>query len=203
MKKYVYSAKTKEEAINLAIKDLDLNENDILVIEKAKKQGLFSSKKVEIEVLKKSDIINDVNEYLKKITKEMGIETQIGIKIRENTITMKMFSENNNILIGKNGQTLAALQLIIKQMLLTKYNIKLNILLDVENYKEKQIKNIEYLAKKTAKEVFKTKIDAKLDPMNSYQRRIVHSILTNFKGVYTESVGEEPNRYIIIKAKED
>ena len=88
-------------------------------------------------------------------------------------------------------------------MLLTKYNVKMNIILDVEHYKEKQLKNIEYIAKQTAKDVARTKIEASLDPMNSYQRRAVHNVLTNFKGVYTESVGEEPNRYVVIKPKED
>jgi len=163
---------------------------------------LFASKKCEIEVIKKSSIIEEVNEFLISVTKYMGIETQIEIKIRDNTVSMKMFSDNNNILIGKGGQTLTALQHIIRQMILSKYKIKMNILLDVENYKEKQIKNIEYLAKQTAREVSRTKIEAKLSPMNSYQRRIVHSILTNFRGVTTESVGTEPNRCIVIKPKE-
>jgi len=203
MEKYEFTAKTKEEAVELAIKELNVNEENLIIKEKEKKQGLFSSKKIEIEVIKKDDIVKEVNYFLINVTKYMGIETQISIKIRENTITMKMYSDNNNILIGKNGQTLSALQLLIKQMILNKYNIKLNILLDVENYKEKQMKNLEYLAKKTAKEVSRTKIEAKMDPMNSYQRRIVHSALTNFKGIYTESIGEEPNRCIVIKPKED
>lgn len=202
MEKYEYTAKTREEAIELAIEELNIEKQDLIIREKEKKQGLFN-KKVEIEVIKKEDVVNEVNDFLINVTKYMGIETQISIKIRENTITMKMYSDNNNILIGKNGKTLAALQLLIKQMILAKYNTKLNILLDVENYKEKQMKNLEYLAKKTAKEVLRTKIEAKLDPMNSYQRRIVHSILTNFKGIYTESIGEEPNRCIVIKPKED
>lgn len=202
MEKYNYTAKTKEEAIDLACEELKVNKDDIIVKELEVKQGLFS-KKVEIEVFKKDDIVADVKDFLMNITKQMGIDIQLGIKVRENTITMKMYSEHNNILIGKNGQTLSALQTIIKQVLQNKYNTKMNIILDVENYKEKQIKNLEYLAKRTAKEVSTTKIEAKLDPMNSYQRRVVHNILTNFKGVYTESIGEEPNRAIVIKPKED
>ncbi len=202
MNKYSYIGKTKEEAIKMACDELNISENEMIISEKETKQGLFS-KKIEIEVLKRSDIVEEIKNFLINITEQMGIEVQIGIKIRENTINMKMYSEHNNILIGKNGQTLASLQLIVKQMLQNKYNTKMNILLDVENYKEKQLKNLEYLAKKTAKEVATTKIEAKLEPMNSYQRRIVHSALTNFKGIYTESVGEEPNRAIVIKPKED
>lgn len=202
MEKYLYIGKTYEDALQKAINELNLNEEDIIINEKEKKQGIFN-KKIEIEIMKKTDIINEVNDFLIETINLMGIDTQIEIKIRNNTINMRMFSNNNPILIGKNGQTLAALQTIIKQMLLIKYNVKMNILLDVENYKEKQIKNIEYLAKRVAKEVSTTKIEAKLDPMNSYQRRIVHNTLTSFKDIETESVGIEPNRYIIIKPKKN
>lgn len=199
MEKFIFSGKTIEEATNKALEELNVSIEDIIINEKERKQGLFSGKKIEIEVIKKSDIVNDINDFLIKTTSLMGLDTQIEIKIRDNTVSMRMFSNNNPILIGKNGQTLSALQTIIKQMLSVKYNTKMNIILDVEHYKEKQIKNIEYLAKKTAREVARTKIEAKLDPMNSYQRRAVHNVLTNFRGVYTESVGEEPNRAIVIK----
>ena len=69
--------------------------------------------------------------------------------------------------------------------------------------KEKREKLLERLAKRIAREVKSTKVEAKLDSMNSYERRVIHNILTNFKGVYTESEGEEPNRYVVIKPKEE
>ena len=77
------------------------------------------------------------------------------------------------------------------------------IILDVENYKEKKISNIERLAKRVAREVSKTKVDAALENMNSYERRIVHNILTNYKHVTTTSEGEEPNRHVVIKYVEE
>ena len=76
-------------------------------------------------------------------------------------------------------------------------------IIDINSYKEKHEKSIEYLAKKIAREVATSKIPVKLDSMNSYERRIVHNILTNNKKVYTESEGEEPNRCVVIKPKED
>ena len=78
---------------------------------------------------------------------------------------------------------------------------KINI--DINDYKEKIHENLVRQAKKIAREVSKTKIDAKLDPMNSYERRLIHEALKDNKYVYTESVGEEPNRCLVIKAKED
>ena len=73
------------------------------------------------------------------------------------------------------------------------------IILDVEDYKDRQVKRIERLAKNLAREVLKTKVDVEMEAMNSYERRIVHNILTDFKGIKTESVGEEPNRKVVIK----
>ena len=80
------------------------------------------------------------------------------------------------------------------------YNDWLN---NINSYKEKREKSLEYLAKKIAREVAATKVEAKLDSMNSYERRIIHNALTNNKQVYTESEGEEPNRYVVIKPRED
>jgi len=202
MKMYEFVGKTIEEAISASTEELNASESDLVIIEKETKQTLFS-KKITITVYKKEDIMNYLREFLISVTEKMGIKIELESKIRDNYISLKMFSEKNAILIGKGGQTLVALQTIVKQMLSRKFGITLNIILDVEQYKENQSKAIESLAKRTAREVEKTKIDAKLDPMNSYQRRIVHNALNNFRSVYTVSVGEEPQRCIIIKPKED
>ena len=102
----------------------------------------------------------------------------------------------------KNGKTISALQNVIKQIIYTRTSHNLHIILDVENYKENRSKNIEYLAKKLAREVAQTKVEVKMDCMNSYERRIVHSTLAENKYVYTESIGEEPNRCVVIKPKD-
>ena len=133
----------------------------------------------------------------------MGIETNFEVRRRDKSISIKLFSNNNAILIGKNGRTIGELQTIIRQIVSNQINEKLSILLDVKNYKEKKEKNIEYLAKKTAREVAKTKVEVTMDSMNSYERRIVHSVLADDKYVYTESIGEEPNRCVVIKLKEE
>ena len=76
-------------------------------------------------------------------------------------------------------------------------------IIDINSYKEKREKQLEQLAKRVAREVANTKIEVKMDSMNSYERRIIHNVLTNNKRVYTESEGEEPNRYVVVKPKED
>ena len=88
-------------------------------------------------------------------------------------------------------------------MVNSKLNSPLGIVIDVGNYKEKRAKNIENLAKRLAREAYKTKTEVTMDSMNSYERRIVHEALADDKYVYTESVGEEPNRKVVIKLKEE
>lgn len=203
MKKYSYIGKTKEEALNKAMYELNCNENDLIITEKEQKSGLFKSKKIELEIIKNQDIIDYIKTTLKNITNKIGLNVNLEIKLRENTPLITMFSDNNNILIGKEGRTLNSLSTIIKQSIQTEFDINYKFQLDVGEYKEKKQRNIEYMAKKVAKEVQKTKIAAKLDPMNSYERRLVHSALSTFKNIKTESEGEEPNRYVVIKPEEE
>ncbi len=203
MEKYEFVGKTREEAIDAALAELNVEEKDLIINEKEQKGGLFKSKKVVVEVIKKSDIVDFIKESLINITKAMGVKSNIEVKVRDDVLNIVLYSDNNNILIGKNGRTIDALSLIIKQMILNEVGEPFKFNLDVAEYKLKQQKRLEHLVKRTAREVAKTKIDAKLDPMNSYERRIVHNVLNDDKYVYTESEGEEPNRYVVIKCREN
>ena len=202
MNKYIYEGRTLEEATSKALTELNVAEENIIVDILEEKNGILK-KSVKIEVTNINDIINYAKETLAEIISMMNIEANLEIRRRENNVTITIFSNNNSILIGKNGRTISALQTIIRQIVLSKVKCNLQIIIDVENYKEKRIKNLEYLAKRIAKEVSNTKVETKLDPMNSYERRAIHNVLSQNKYVYTESVGEEPNRCIVIKPKED
>lgn len=202
MKKYTYEGKTYDEVKERALSELKVNEEDLIIINKEEKSSLLK-KTAKIEVTTINDVQNYIKETISEILKLMGIETNFEVRRRDKTISIKLFSNNNAILIGKNGRTIGALQTIIRQIVSNQINEKLSILLDVENYKEKKEKNIEYIAKKTAREVAKTKVEVTMDSMNSYERRIVHSVLADDKYVYTESIGEEPNRCVVIKLKEE
>lgn len=201
MKKYEYTGKTKEEAIEKATKELNVEEKNLIVNVLEEKNTLLK-KNVKIEVIDYNDLIDYIKEVITEITKLMGATVNLEIRRREDNITIKIFSNHNAVLIGKNGYTVDALQTIIRQIVQNATKSYVGIILDIENYKDKKNKNIEYLAKKIAKEVANTKVEAKLDSMNSYERRIVHSILSENKYVYTESIGEEPNRCVVIKPKE-
>ena len=202
MKKYEYIGKTKEEAIEKAMEELKVAEKNLIVNILEEKNTLLK-KSVKIEVINYNDLIDFIKETVTEITKLMGLSVNLEVRRRDENITIKIFSDHNAVLIGKNGSTLDALQTIVRQIVQNETKEFIGIILDVENYKDKRVKNLEYLAKKVAREVKETKVETKLDSMNSYERRIIHSVLSENKYVYTESVGEEPNRCVVVKPKEN
>ena len=183
-------------------KSLGVSESEVYFYVTKTKGGLLKKEVITLHVITRDDLVEYVKDFLKGITKDMGLDVSFESKVRDEQITIKMYSDNNNILIGKEGKTLQALTTLVKQVIYNKIGEYPYILLDVENYKEKNEERLIRSAKKIAKEVAKTKVEAELENMNSYQRRLIHNALTDFKGVYTESVGEEPNRHIVIKPKE-
>lgn len=203
MEKHKYVGKTLEEALNQAKIDLLEQEENLIYKELEIKSGLFKSKKAEIEVVTKLEVIEFIKKYLKELTNNIGIHINIEVKNREKNIIFTLFSDNNAMLIGKMGRTMEALNIVAKQAVASEIECSFPFIIDVSEYKEKQQKNIERIAKQIAREVAKTKIPAKLDPMNSYERRLVHTVLADNKRVYTESEGSTPNRYVIIKPKEE
>lgn len=204
MEKHRFVGKTQEEAIeNAKIGLQELEENLIIKEIESTKGGLFKSKKVEIEVIEKREVAKDIKNYLSKLLKDLGFTTNIEVKMNENIPTYTIYSDNDSLLIGKNGKNLHALSIVVNQYVKKEVGENYKFLIDVNAYKEKHEKALIRLAKKVAREVASTKIEAKMDSMNSYERRIIHNALTNNKKVYTESEGEEPNRYVVIKPQEE
>ena len=195
----VYEGKNLNELKEKAFSELNASENELYIRETEEVKGLLKTKKYKLEILTKDDVVKYIKNYIIDVAKNMGITVNIEAKKRENYIQINLFSENSSILIGKNGRTMEALQYLIKNSIFNKTGFKINVILDVEDYKEKINKHLEYNVKKIAREVRKTGVDAKLDPMNSYERRIVHNAVNEIKGVSTISEGVEPNRYVVIK----
>ncbi|MBO6195051.1 MAG: KH domain-containing protein [Bacilli bacterium] len=200
MEKYVFEAKTEEELILNALNELNVKEDELLYTTREETSGLLKKKKYIMEVVLKSDVLEFAKTYIKDIVEGMGLDVTLETRRTANNLQIKLHSENSSILIGKNGRTLTSLQTLVRQAVQVQTGMFVNIILDVENYKEKQHKNIEFLAKKLAREVQKTKMDVKMDSMNSFERRLVHEVLKDFKGIKTESEGEEPNRSVVIKS---
>ena len=203
MKIYTYEGKNLEELTLQALKELNVKEEEMLTEVKEETVGLLRKKKYTLNVVLKSDVLEYSKKLLKDIVEGMGIkDVIIESQRKENFIKLTLHSSDNSILIGRNGRTLSSLQNIIRSSVSNQIGIFVNIILDVENYKIKQEHNIERLAKKLAKEVLRTKEPIAMDSMNSYERRLVHNALSNFKGITSDSEGEEPNRRIVIKPVE-
>ena len=202
MKKYIYEGKNFEEVKTKALQELNVKEEDTIINILEEKQGLLK-KNVKIEITTVQDIINFIKETINKILDLMNISANLEVRRRDNNIEIKIFSEHNSILIGHEGRTLDSFQNIIRQIVSHEIDDKYRVMIDIENYRDKKVSNLERTAKRIAREVKLTKVETKLEPMNSYERRIVHNALSKNKYVYTESVGEEPNRCVVIKLKEE
>jgi len=197
-KKQEFIAKTYDEIMPLAVNYFHLCEDKIFinVLEE-------NDQEVKAEALVDINLALEGKKYLESILNAMGIEYQLEVRsLRDETeIHYNIHSNENPLLIGVKGKNLEALQTLIKNLLqtYTKENIVVNV--DCGDYKSHRRYQLEVLATKTAKEVAKTKVAVKLNPMSSYERRIIHSKLADWNDVYTESEGEGTDRAIVIKPK--
>ena len=203
MEKYKFQAKSEEGLLEKALEELKLKENEVVTKYYEEKGGLFSGKKYTIEVVKLSDIAELGKDLLNELLKSLNVEANIETRVRDGQIKYEIFSKNNSVLIGKKGHILNSIQIYLRQAIYNAIDLYINVSVDVEKYKEKQNYFLEKKVKKIAREVTLSKVDVKLDPMDSYTRKVVHSALQGFKYISTESEGEEPNRCVVIRYKEN
>jgi len=202
LNKVILEGKTKEEIITKYLEENSLTESDIFYTEREVKGGLLKSKKIELEIVSKNDIIKFIKDFISNLSKNMGIEITSEVRENEGIYTVLLVTDNNPVIIGKDGRTIDSIQLLIRQALLTQTNKNIKVIVDASDYRSSKQRNFEREIKKIAREVLKTKVEAKLDPMNSFNRRIVHSILADYENLETESFGETPNRYVVIRYKD-
>ena len=203
MEKYKFQAKSKDGLLEKALEELNEKEENIITNLYEEKGGLFSGKKYTLEVVKLSDVAEIGKEVLKELLLSLNIKANVETKIREGKIKYEIYSQNNSVLIGKKGHILDSIQTYVRQAIYNAIDLYVNITIDVEKYKEKQNYFLEKKVKKIARDVTLSKVDVKLDPMDAYTRRQVHSALQGFKYIKTESEGEEPNRCVVVKYVEN
>jgi spoIIIJ-associated protein len=203
MEKYKFQAKSKDGLLEKALNELNVKEDEVITNSYEEKGGLFSGKKYTIEVVKLSDIAALGKEILLELLQGLGIKSNIETKVRDSQIKYEIFSQSNSLLIGKKGHILDSIQIYLRQSIFNAIDLYVNVSVDVERYKEKQDYFLEKRVKKIARDVTLSKVDVKLDPMNAYDRKVVHTALQGFKYIKTESEGEEPNRCVVIKYTED
>lgn len=199
LNKYIYEDKTIEKALEKCLNDLNVNKDDIYYKEEIQKGSLLKASKAIIEVIKKDDIKILINNFIKEIGKYINLTIKTDIYFTDENIKVILDSENNAVLIGKNGKMLNSIQTLLKKHIENETSMNLKVYINIENYKQKKIENLEKNVRKIINEVLLTKIDAKLDEMNSYERRIVHNIVSEYDFIISESFGETPHRYVVIK----
>jgi spoIIIJ-associated protein len=216
------TGQTVEDAVKKALKELNVEQEqvDIRIIDEGKKGlfGIFGQKPAIVHVkLKETSELTDAllkwNEntdlnpldeaknFLEQVIKEMGITASVDIKLEEKTAYFNIKGENLAILIGKRGQTLNSLQYLTQLVANKTSTDYVPIILDAENYREKRRETLTQLAVKLADKVVKTNKEFSLEPMPSFERKIIHSTLMEDERVQTYSVGTEPNRYVVIAPK--
>ena len=196
-------SKNKEEALNKCLEELNVNSSEVYFYIEESASGLFGKKKYTAYVVTKYDVKEFVRNFLNNLASNMNTSFNIEVNEKDGVISVIIVTDDSAILIGKEGKTLNSIQTILRQSLRKYGNFDIKVNLDISGYKLKREKNIEREVRKLAKDVLKTKIEAKLDPMNSYERRIVHNLISSYDGLTTQSEGEAPNRYVVIKIKED
>jgi spoIIIJ-associated protein len=202
MKSVEISAQSVDEAVEQALLELNANELevDIEVLEEPKKAllGLFGGKNAKVRVTKRISPEISAKEFLSNVLGKMDIQGEVTVKLKQNSMFIDVSGDDMALLIGRRGQTLDSLQYLISLVVNKDREDYLRVILDTENYRQKRKDTLERLAYKLASKAKKIKKDISLEPMNPYERRIIHSALQNNKMVSTKSEGEEPYRKVII-----
>jgi len=205
MKVLEMAGKTVEDALQNALKELKLTEDKVEyeVLDEGHKGFLnIGSKPAKIRVKVRKDYISDAKTFLGNVLDNMGVKAEISIKEEDNAVRISMSGPDMGILIGYRGETLDSLQYLVS-LVVNKggENEYKRVILDTENYRMKREETLKRLAKRIADKVRATNRQVKLEPMNPYERRIIHSALQNDLNIETFSEGDEPYRRVVVDLK--
>lgn len=206
MKMYEFSGKTLDIAIQNAVNELKVNSKDDLeinVLQESTKGILgIGAKEAKISASVKVTVESLAIEFLTEVTTKMGVVNPTFEVSKDNqSLLINIVGENTSVLIGKRGVTLDAIQTLVNFAANKGIDDYVNIRIDTENYREARVQSLEKLARNLALKVKKTRRSATLEPMSSYERRIIHATLQDDPEVETYSEGQGSYRHVIIKIK--
>jgi len=197
------SGQTIEEAVESALKQLELTEDQVEteVIDEGKKGflGIFGSALAVVKVKEKQDVIEDTANYLVEVTKNMGVDVTVEVISEEKHITYDLKGDKIGLLIGKRGRTLNALQYLTNLVLNRNGSKYYSVTVDAEGYRARRKETLEELAYKMKDKALRINGKVALEPMPAYERKIIHSVLQNESNISTYSDGKEPHRHIVIQ----
>ena len=169
------------------------------------KQEATNTETVNVAVEKVANNPEDVEkvavDFLKKVFEAMNLTVKINVTVNDDQVDIDLVGDDMGVLIGKRGQTLDSLQYLVSLVINKKSDKYMRVKLDTENYRERRKETLENLAKNIAFKVKRTKRPVSLEPMNPYERRVIHSALQNDRYVTTRSEGDEPFRHVVVVLK--
>lgn len=199
------TAKSVQEAISLALDELkaDKDNVDIEVLDEGNKGifGLIGNKMARVKVTLRETGGEKAKNFLLDVFEKMNVKADIQTTEDEDSLLLKINGKDIGIIIGRRGETLDALQYLTSLVVNKDKEIYKRVVLDIENYRQKREETLVKLANRLADKVVKYKKNITLEPMNPYERRIIHSSLQNHKYIETYSIGDEPNRKVVITLK--
>ncbi|MDI9513732.1 MAG: protein jag [Clostridiaceae bacterium] len=203
LRSVIKEAKTVDEALRQALEELGIDEDqaEIEIINEGNKGllGLIGNKNAVVKVTEKLNIEIIVKDFLEPLFEKMAIEADMEITMEDGLINIRLTGDDVGIIIGRRGETLDALQYLLS-LVINRYTLDYTrVILDVADYRKKRAETLQRLAKRVAEKVSRTRRNITLEAMNPYERRIIHSSLQEFPNINTQSVGEEPNRKVVIR----
>lgn len=202
------TAKTVQEAIGLALEELGVRREDvdIEILDEGSK-GIFGigGKLARVQVSLKeteSSRSEEAVSFLRNVLTKMNVAVEIDMTEDDESIMLKITGKDSGIIIGRRGETLDALQYLTSLVVNKQSDDYKRVTIDIENYRQKREETLVKLADRLADRVVRYRKSVTLEPMNPYERRIIHSTLQNNRLVETHSVGEEPNRKVVITLKQ-
>lgn len=202
------SARTVDDAITQAMIQLETTSDKLEyeIIEKGTTGFLgFARKDALIRARKKNDVIDNINSFLGKVfdAMELKVELEISQDEEANVINIELKGDEMGVLIGKRGQTLDSLQYLTNLVVNKNAEKFVKVKIDTEDYRKRRRETLENLAKNIAAKVKRTKHSVALEPMNPFERRVIHSTLQNDKMIKTHSEGDEPFRHVVVTLRKE
>jgi spoIIIJ-associated protein len=202
VKQITATGQTVEEAVKSALAQLQITKDrtEIQVIDEGKRGifGIFGSRPAIVKVTVKIDPFEEATNYLKMVAKGLGAPAEVEVKKEGKQVHFILTGEKIALLIGKRGQTLNSLQ-YLTQLVMNRYSTQFyTVLVDAEDYRKRRNDTLVQLAERLAQKALKTGKDVALEPMPSYERKVIHTALMKNKRVKTFSDGSEPHRHIVI-----
>lgn len=199
------TGRTVNEAVQAALDELKVGESsvDIEVIDEGNKGifGIIGNKMARVRVTLKESGAEKARQFLVSVFEKMELDAEVVVEEDEESIMLRVYGKDIGIVIGRRGETLDSLQYLASLVVNKNKGSYKKVVIDVENYRQKREETLVKLAHRLADRVVKYKKNIVLEPMNPYERRIIHSSLQDNRYVETYSIGEEPNRKVVIALK--